>query len=326
MALFWLPLFVCIVYSSDKGTPKTQTLYYALNYPDVMGMHGTDAEVLLTKEGFTNIKVVEIQANNSTQIGIVLKQDPSPGQHIYLLEVSSPADEKAINAHVKAKLLTVSVGSHRGFVPHTLLRPESLAVEAVKKARFIPKIVYYPSTVQAEAGTVLASDPPPYSKLTPGGTVLLRVAKPAYETPNFIGNVAEGAKQIIDYTNNNQHLSLKWSLVQDKNTNVRQDDQKIYRQKPAPGTIITEGAEIRLFAFKYVPPPAKLMPVNAMSSMINLIGKTEQEAVNWLDKANLKTTVKYASSPQSDWGRVIAQSVPAGSRTAGPVVITVGQK
>jgi hypothetical protein len=72
-----------------------------------------------------------------------------------------------------------------------------------------------------------------------------------------------------------------------------------------------------------VPLPPKPTPMRIMG---NLIGSTEKDATVWLDNVGLKWTVKYVSAPQQDWGRVTAQSVPAGRSTAGPVALTVGQK
>ena len=59
--------------------------------------------------------------------------------------------------------------------------------------------------------------------------------------------------------------------------------------------------------------------------MPDLVGKPEKEAVETLQKAGLKVTVRYFSNPRLRApGRVLAQSVAAGTQTAGPVVLTVG--
>jgi beta-lactam-binding protein with PASTA domain len=55
---------------------------------------------------------------------------------------------------------------------------------------------------------------------------------------------------------------------------------------------------------------------------------TEQEAMAALNKAGLKTSpTKYVStSKQGYWGKVVEQSVKAGTMTAAPVTITIGRK
>jgi hypothetical protein len=60
----------------------------------------------------------------------------------------------------------------------------------------------------------------------------------------------------------------------------------------------------------------------------NLVGMSEYQAVVALDKAGLKINpAKYVStSKQAYWGKVVEQSIKAGTQTADPVTITVGQK
>jgi hypothetical protein len=60
----------------------------------------------------------------------------------------------------------------------------------------------------------------------------------------------------------------------------------------------------------------------------NVVGMSEYQAVVTLDKAGLKINpAKYVStSKQAYWGKVVEQSIKAGTQTADPVTITVGQK
>jgi len=60
----------------------------------------------------------------------------------------------------------------------------------------------------------------------------------------------------------------------------------------------------------------------------NVVGMSEYQAVVSLDKAGLKINpAKYVStSKQAYWGKVVEQSIKAGTQTADPVTITVGQK
>jgi hypothetical protein len=60
----------------------------------------------------------------------------------------------------------------------------------------------------------------------------------------------------------------------------------------------------------------------------NVVGMTEYEAVTTLDKAGLKINpAHYVFTPKQDtWGRVIGQSVRAGTKATEPVIITVGQR
>jgi beta-lactam-binding protein with PASTA domain len=174
-------------------------------------------------------------------------------------------------------------------------------------------------------GKVKGSVPAPYINLAQGGAVTLRVGKVAYAMPNLIGNYAQGAKQVVDQLNSIKSLGLKLT-VSEKITFTQQDDTKVFEQTPAPGTILTAGTEIKVSAYKYVAPTPLPPKPTPMGLMRGLVGNTEKDATDWLSTVGLKWTVNHVSAPQQNWGRVIAQSIPAGSRTAGPVVLTVGQK
>jgi len=284
---------------------------YRFVVPDVRHMPPAQAERTLKDKGY-EVKIVEIPAENITQVGKVMKQDPV-GEYIIVYD--------------KWKWpITLSVATKGSFVPDTLAMTEAAAVDAVKKAGFTPKVEYYPEEIGGMVGKVKKSVPAPHLGLAPGGTVTLQVGKPGYAMPNLIGQFSQGAKQTIDQISSIKSLSLKSSVSQGKTTLVQQDDQKIYERSPAPGTVLTVGSEIKLSAYRYVAPVPLPPRPNPMSIMPNVIGKTEQEAVALLAKANLKVSSKYISAPPQNQGRVTAQSVPTGSRTAGPVVLTVGRK
>jgi beta-lactam-binding protein with PASTA domain len=246
-------------------------------------------------------------------VGKVLKQEP--------VGYYGPFVEKK-----KRITVTLSVAAKGSFVPYTYLMTETAAVDAVKKAGFTPKVEYYSEEVTGMVGKVKQSAPAPYLNLAQGGTVTLKVGKPGYAMPNLVGQYSQGAKQTIDQISSIKSLSLKSSISQGKTTAVQQDDQKVYEQSPAPGSILTVGSEIKLSAYKYVAPvplPPKPTPMTLMPA---LVGALEQEATAYLTKAGLKVTVNYVSAPQEKQGRVIGQSIRAGSRTAGPVTLTVGRK
>ena len=60
----------------------------------------------------------------------------------------------------------------------------------------------------------------------------------------------------------------------------------------------------------------------------NVVGMSEYQAVVALDKAGLKINpAKYVStSKQGYWGKVVEQSIKAGTQTAEPISLTVGQR
>jgi beta-lactam-binding protein with PASTA domain len=287
-------------------------MYYA-TVPNVVGMPNAEAEKTLTDKGYT-VKFVEDPAANYTWAGKVLKQDPPAG-------FFGPFAEKK-----KTILVTLTIAAKGSLVPDTLLKTEAEAVDTIKKAGYVPKVEYYVNESQGMAGKVWTTNPMPYRNHPPGGTVVLQVAKPGQAMENFIGKHAAGVPQWTAEINRIKSLRLKSTVLLDKTTYVPQEDQKVYAQTPAPGAVLVAGSEIKVSAYKYIAPPPPPPKPTPMSIMPNVVGKTEQEATAMLARANLKVSTKYMPAPPQNQGRVTGQSIPAGSRTAGPVVLTVGGK
>lgn len=284
------------------GAGATMYLY---NIPDVRNLPKAECEkALKAKKYITEIIWVEVEAPMYTQVGKCQGTEPSGSLML--------AEEKRFPIKVK-------IATKGSFVPMTLLLTEAAAIDTVKKAGYVPKVEYYSEETTNLVGKVKTSQPEPYRNLAKGGTVLLRVGKPGYPMPDFIGKNAGGALQTIQQLNDVKKMALKGSVVQGRTTNVAQDDQKVYEQSPAAGSVLSAGSEIRLTAYRYVKPGTVVMP--------NLIGKTEKEAVAALAAARLKVDVRYGPSPRQInlKNRVMQQSVAAGSETAGPIVLTVGR-
>lgn len=297
-------LFIIALLAGLLAGNAGATMYY-YDIPDVRNLPKAECEkALKAKKYFTEIIWVEVEAPMYTQIGKC--QGTEPFGMIFVVEPK--------NFPIKVKIATKG-----NFVPMTLLMPEAAAIDAVKKAGYVPKVEYYSEEITNMVGKVKASQPEPYRNLAKGGTVLLKVAKPGYPMPDFIGKHAGGALQTIQQLNNVKKLALKGTVVPGKTTNVAQDDQKVYEQSPAAGSVLSAGSEIKLSAYKYVKPGTVIMP--------NLIGKTEKEAVATLAAARLKVDVKYGPSPRQInlKNRVMQQSVSAGSETAGPILLTIGK-
>ena len=292
------------------SAPPAAATMYLVKIPDVRNTPRAEAEKVLKAKGF-QVAFVEGPAQMSTQIGKVIDQKPAGGGYFYA--------EKP-----KTLLVTLTVATQGSFVPMVLLMKEADAAAAVRKAGYVPKVEYVPEDNAAMIGKVKNTAPAPHLKLAPGGTVTLQVGSAAHAMPNYVGHTAQGARQSIDQLNSVKRMGLKTTVVQGRTTTVPQDDQKIYEQSPPAGTTLKAGAEIKLTAYKYVAPPPPPAAGSAVT-MPNLVGKSEKEAVAALQKAGLKVTVRYFSNPRLRApGRVLAQSVAAGTQTPGPVVLTVG--
>ena len=290
------------------SAPPAAAKMYLVTIPDVRNTPKAEAEKVLRAKGF-QVAFVDGPAGMSTQIGKVIDQKPAGGGYFYA-EIP------------KTLLVTLTIATQGSFVPMVLLMKEAEAAAAVRKAGFAPKVEYVPEDNAAMIGKVKSTVPAPHLQLAPGGTVTLQVGSAAHAMPNYIGHSVQGARQSIDQLNSVKPMGLKTTVVQGKTTTVAQDDQKIYEQSPPAGTTLKAGTEIRLTAYRYVAPPPAAGPAVTMP---NLVGKSEREAVETLQRAGLKVTVRYFSNPRLRApGRVLAQSVAAGMQTAGPVVLTVG--
>lgn len=303
-----LALAVAAIWVAVSAAPSPATMYL-VKIPDVRNTPRAEAEKVLKAKGF-QVAFVDGPAQMSTQIGKVIDQKPAGGGYFYA--------EKP-----KTLLVTLTVATQGSFVPMVLLMKEADAAAAVRKAGYVPKVEYVPEDNAAMIGKVKNTAPAPHLKLAPGGTVTLQVGSAAHAMPNYVGHYAQGARQSIDQLNSVKPMGLKTTVVQGKTTAIAQDDQKIYEQSPPAGSTLKAGTEIRLTAYRYVAPPPPA--AGSALTMPNLVGKSEKEAVETLQKAGLKVTVRYFSNPRLRApGRVLAQSVAAGTQTAGPVVLTVG--
>ncbi len=284
-----------------------------ITLPDFRGKTPAEATKALRDKGY-DAKTVEVPADNYTLVGKVVRQDPKPNTYTFT--------EKPKNF-----VVTLYVGSREGLVPDTLLMTEAAAVDALKKAGYVPKVEYYVNQTQGMAGKVWKTEPGPHRNLAKGGTVVLQVAKPGQAMENFIGKHSAGVPQWTAEINRIKGLGIKSTVIPDKTTSVPQEDQKVYAQTPAPGAVLVQGSEIKVSAYKYVPPPPPPPKPTPMSIMPNVVGKSEKEAKEALFKIGKSVSIVYAAAPQQNQGRVIAQSIAAGQRTAGgSVTITVGSK
>jgi len=288
-------------------SPCHATMYY-YDVPDVRKMSPAVAESTLRDKGY-DVKIVEVPAENYTLVGKILKQEP--------FGFYGPFVEKK-----KTITVTLSVGGKGSFVPDTLLKTEAEAVNMIKKAGYVPKVEYYVNQTQGMAGKVWTTDPLPYRNHPQGGTVVLQVAKPGQAMENFVGKHSASVPSWVAEINRIKSLGLKATVIQDKTTFTPQEDQKVYAQTPAPGAVLVAGSEIKVSAYKYAPPPPLPPKPTPMAIMPNVIGKSEQEATALITKAGMKVSVNYIPATAQNQGRVTAQSVPAGSRTAGPIVLT----
>lgn len=356
--------------------------YYSYKFPNVIGKSRSEAEQLFKANGY-QVTIVEGKPQLSTQIGKVIDQDPKGEQtHIILGKWKKP--------------IVLTIGADGGFVPDTLLKTESEAVNLVKKAGYVPRVVYYPETVGGMVGKVKNSEPLPHRALPPGATVQLIVGRSSFDMPNLIGAPLAHATQSLDMISQAKSLNLKYtvatkdtqnmaddgkvfdqnpktgaalapgsavalsvyrwvypmpnftgmtdkeafaalnqvnssrpgfikmSAAQTKDSANQKDHDRIHDQNPKPGTIVQPGATAIVYTYKYQP-SAPAAPATAYV-VPNVVNKNEHDAAREILKAGGKLLpTQYTLTSSSRSGRVMAQSIPAGTKTAEGVCLTVGK-
>ena len=108
--------------------------------PDVRQLPPDQAEKKLTDKGY-QVKTIEVPAENYSQVGKVMKQDPAPGEYILVW-----------NDWIGP--ITLYIAKKGSFVPDILLKTEAEAINTIKNAGYVPKVEYYVNENQGIAGKV----------------------------------------------------------------------------------------------------------------------------------------------------------------------------
>ncbi len=190
------------------------------------------------------------------------------------------------------------------------------ALEAVGlKMRVSDQYAYITSSNDQE-GVVKSQDPPSGTKIKKGSTVEVVLTK-AFYVPNVTGMKLEDARNVIT-----QNKLSVGTITETASA----DNQKgmVLSQDPAPESLSHPGAAVNLTVGKGV----------ELVSVPELVGKTQDDAVNALTVAGLKADVKQQSSDTVPSGKVISSDpaantqVPKGSTvtvnvSSGPAQVTV---
>jgi beta-lactam-binding protein with PASTA domain len=288
--------------------PKDKLRLYYVNYPDFKGMTRIEAEGLVKKEGFSNVTFVEAAPEMHNQIGKVIKQDPIPGTKTFQRFDSPNEDPGAARKQLYAHPIVLTIGSKGSFVPDMLLKTEAEAVNLIKNAGFVPRVVYYPETISGMVGKVKNSEPLPHRSLSPGGTVTLTVGRSSFDMPNVVGTPLAHATQNLDLISKAKSLNLKYTVTT-KDTPNPADDGKVFDQNPKAGSALAPGTAIALSAYRWV------------YQMPNFTGKTDREAFAALNQVNssrpgfikMSATQTKDSADQTDNDRIHDQNPKPGT-------------
>jgi beta-lactam-binding protein with PASTA domain len=178
-------------------------------------------------------------------------------------------------------------------VPGVVHQQQSKAVDRLKRAGLVPRIVSKPSGFRA--GLVFAQDPNAGARVTKGSVITISVsATRIVVVPDVVGMRAPAAK-----------AGLKSRGLTSQTTSVASSKRSgtVLGQSPAAGTHVAKGSVVALRVSQ------------ATVRVPNVVGKTRAAAIATLRGAGL--AAKTASVPSAKRkGTVVAQSPGAGSSVA----------
>ncbi len=195
--------------------------------PGVSGETAEAAKKKLEAAGFE----VESEAQNSTAVeeGLVIHQSPSGGQ----TATNGSTVTIFVSQGPKLVRVPVLVGSNR-----------RTAVQRIRAHGLVPE-VGEEETESAPAGEVLHQSPSAGSKVEPGTTVAIVVAKSKQKVkvPNVIGKERRQAVEAI-------RAAGLAPFVEEEETEVESQIGRVVDQFPTPGSQQAEGAEVTLVVGK----------------------------------------------------------------------------
>jgi len=162
-------------------------------------------------------------------------------------------------------------------------------------------------------------------QVKPGETVNISVAATGvHRVEFFVKDLQTGAEKMrpSSHASGSDVYRTSWSADGQKHGNY----QIIARGLGADEKkLAEESVNIRVFVD---PPEVSGASYLTPGEVPPLTGIPKEKALVWLEKSGVKVgSITYQSTPdQRLWGKVIRQSISSGTKTAGPISITVGQK
>jgi beta-lactam-binding protein with PASTA domain len=313
--LIWLLAFR----DNGNGT-RSAVVVQKGTVPNVVGQPQATAVAAVKKAGLQPV-VTSRQAPQPA--GIVIEQQPGPGK---VLKAGAAVD------------LVVSRGPPPVTVPDVKGLAAADAVAKLQQAKLAPRLVEVKS--EETAGTVVAQNPPPGSKTKPGSRVILNVSKGAGKVtvPAVVGETVAQATS-----------ELQAAGFKPQTTNVASSQPKgtVIAQTPRGGEAAVKGSTVKLEVSQGAATTTTATTTQRTTTAAttttatttqatgggggtiavpSLVGKGIATALQQLETAGLRATVKYVSS-QTPAGQVRGQNPKAGTKVAPktPVQLNVSE-
>jgi serine/threonine-protein kinase len=202
--------------------------------PKVVGKTFEDASAILQKTGFV-AQQGESRYHKTIAANIVLQQDPPAGSR---------------QKRGTSVVLALSAGQKTAEVPVTSNMSQQQARIAIENTGLIMGNVSEQLSDQPR-GLVIASSPPPGTKLDLPGSVDIVLSKgPAsIQVPDLYGRSVGEARSMIE------QLGLRIAGIS-RDTSSLQPENTIIRQLPAAGQSVPAGGAVSLTVSHFPPPPS----------------------------------------------------------------------
>ncbi|SDT69119.1 Stk1 family PASTA domain-containing Ser/Thr kinase [Jiangella sp. DSM 45060] len=198
--------------------------------PNLVGMTQEEAEARLTDEKLEP-EIQNEPTNDEAQVGSVIRQDPRP---------STQLDEGS------TVTLVIGAPPEMTSVPNVVGRPQAEAEQAIRDAGLQPGNVTQQDD-EAEAGTVLATDPEGGTSIAPNSPVNLVISsgEVAILVPNLVDMSEDAA------VNELQRLGLEPDVRREETGD--QVEGNVFRQEPGEGTELEEGDTVIIYVAEAPP-------------------------------------------------------------------------
>jgi serine/threonine-protein kinase len=201
-------------------------------------------------------------------------------------------------------------------VPNVVTLPITEASSLLAADGFVVGTITNEERDDLAAGTVISSDPAAGTPALQGTVVNLVVAAPlsSVQVPgDVIGMTEVEARALL------QAPPFDFVVTTDVRSSPTVPAGTVMEIRPGPGELIAKGSDV-LIIVSNGPEPVRVPAV---------VGRTEAQARNTLTEEGLVPSVSYVDVPAgaTDDGRVVAQSLPAGSQVdpGTAITITVGR-
>ena len=262
--------------------------------PDVVGREAAVAARMLERAG------LQVQRRNvaseTVERGDVADQDPDAGQEV--------AEDSVV-------MISISTGPPRVEVPDVVGTSRQEAQAALKAADFRTRVErrYSDTVVEDE---VIATDPAAGTRAAKGSRVTLTVSRGVQPVavPDVTGLDREGARQTLE----GQGLRPVFTSSE---TDAEEPGQ-VLEQQPAPGTEVSQGAEVRVVVAEA--PPEVDVP--------DVVDLREDEARSQLENADLRVRRRRVDTDVLEEDGVVLEQDPVAGETLPPgsrVTIVVGR-